>query len=40
MSETRQIDLLDHTWHTDDPWPTYHWLREEAPVYWDEANEL
>lgn len=38
--ESRQIDLLDHTWHTEDPWPTYTWLREEAPVYWDEANEL
>ena len=37
---TREIDLLDHTWHTEDPWPTYTWLREEAPVYWDAQNEL
>jgi len=24
----------------DDPWATYRWLRDNEPVYWDEANGL
>jgi cytochrome P450 family 142 subfamily A polypeptide 1 len=34
-----QIDSLDPRFY-DDPWEGYRWLRNEAPVYWDEANEL
>jgi cytochrome P450 family 142 subfamily A polypeptide 1 len=36
----RAIDLLDGTLYTTDPYPTYAWMREHAPVYWDAANEL
>jgi cytochrome P450 family 142 subfamily A polypeptide 1 len=34
-----QIDVLDPRFY-DDPWEGYRWLRNEAPVYWDEANDL
>ena len=34
------IDLLDGDLYAGDPGPTYAWLRENAPVYWDEDNEL
>jgi cytochrome P450 family 142 subfamily A polypeptide 1 len=40
MSEPRRIDLLDPETHADDPWPLYTWLREEAPLYWDDTNRL
>ena len=36
----RTIDLLDGEFYTTDPYPTYAWMREHAPVYWDAANEL
>ena len=36
----RVIDLLDGTFYTSDPYPTYAWMRDHAPVYWDAANEL
>jgi len=34
------IDLLDGELYVNDPYPTYAWLREHAPVYWDAVNEL
>lgn len=34
------IDLLDGDLYAGDPYPTYTWMRECAPVYWDEQNEL
>jgi cytochrome P450 family 142 subfamily A polypeptide 1 len=34
------IDLLDGHLYVNDPYPTYAWLREHAPVYWDSVNEL
>jgi len=37
---TRSINLLDPDTHSGDPWPLYTWLREEAPLYWDEQSEL
>ena len=37
---TRPIDLLDRALYEGDPDPTYAWLREHAPVCWDELNEL
>ena len=37
---TSDIDLLDGTFYTSDPYPTYAWMREHAPVYWDATNEL
>jgi len=33
------IDINDGRLY-DDPWATYAWLRANAPVYWDGANEL
>jgi cytochrome P450 family 142 subfamily A polypeptide 1 len=33
-------DLLDGTLYAGDPWPVYAWLRANAPVYRDAANEL
>ncbi len=36
----RSIDLLDHALYEADPQPTYAWLRENEPVYWDETNAL
>ena len=38
--ETRTIDLLAPELYAGDPYPTYAWMRANAPVYWDEANEL
>jgi cytochrome P450 family 142 subfamily A polypeptide 1 len=34
------IDLLDAEFHTNDPWAAYAWMRDEAPLYFDEKNEL
>jgi cytochrome P450 family 142 subfamily A polypeptide 1 len=36
----RAIDLLEGDLYISDPYPTYAWLREHAPVYWDAVNEL
>jgi cytochrome P450 family 142 subfamily A polypeptide 1 len=36
----RAIDLLDGDFYVNDPYPTYAWMREHAPVYWDAQNEL
>jgi cholest-4-en-3-one 26-monooxygenase len=33
-------DLMSLDTHTDNPEPLYEWLREEAPLYFDEKNEL
>lgn len=38
--QTREIDLLDGDFYVGDPYPTYAWMRENAPVYWDATNEL
>ena len=34
------VNLLDRALYAGDPEPTYAWLRDHAPVYWDEANRL
>lgn len=34
------LDLLDGEFYVGDPYPTYAWMREHAPCYWDAANEL
>ena len=36
----RVIDLLDGELYAGDPYPTYAWMRDHAPVYWDAQNEL
>lgn len=38
-AQAREIDILDPVLY-DDPWETYRWLRDEAPLYRDEANDL
>ena len=35
-----QPDLLEGTFYTQDPYPTYAWLREHDPVHWDATNRL
>jgi cholest-4-en-3-one 26-monooxygenase len=35
-----RIDLLDGDFYVNDPYTTYAWMREHAPLYWDETNEL
>jgi cytochrome P450 family 142 subfamily A polypeptide 1 len=40
MGDARSFDLLDGDWYVNDPYPDYAWLREHAPAYWDETNEL
>ena len=39
-TETRVIDLLDGEFYVNDPYPTYAWMRANAPAYWDPINEL
>ncbi|MHA7837825.1 MAG: cytochrome P450 [bacterium] len=39
-SRFREIDLLDRRLYEGDPQETYAWLREHAPVYWDETNRI
>jgi cytochrome P450 family 142 subfamily A polypeptide 1 len=34
------LDLLDGEFYVNNPYPTYAWLRENAPFYWDSTNEL
>ena len=36
----RSIDLIDGDFYINDPYTTYAWMRDEAPVYWDSINEL
>lgn len=31
-----EYDPFDPTFYTDDPFGTYRWMRDEAPVYWSE----
>ena len=35
-----EIDLLDGALYVNDPYPTYAWMRANAPAYWDATNEL
>src|SRR5262249_48902261 len=34
------IDLLAGDFYVNNPYPTYAWMREHAPAYWDPINEL
>jgi cytochrome P450 family 142 subfamily A polypeptide 1 len=38
--QERQIDLLDGAFYVSDPYASYAWMREHAPLYWDATNEL
>jgi cytochrome P450 family 142 subfamily A polypeptide 1 len=35
-----QPRLTDSSLYAGDPYPVYRWLRENAPVYWDDASRL
>ena len=39
-SISQAVDLLDGYLYAGDPNPTYAWLRENAPVYWDAFNRI
>jgi cytochrome P450 family 142 subfamily A polypeptide 1 len=34
-----EIDILDPRLY-DDPWEAYRWLRNNAPIWWDDRNQL
>jgi cytochrome P450 family 142 subfamily A polypeptide 1 len=34
------IDLLDGEWYARQPYEQWAWMRENAPVYWDEPNQV
>ena len=34
------IDLLDGHWYAQQPYEQWAWMREHAPAYWDERNEV
>ncbi len=35
-----EIQLLEGEFYAGDPWPRLHWLRENAPVYYDPSSDL
>ncbi|OHV58957.1 cytochrome P450 [Pseudofrankia sp. BMG5.36] len=35
----RRVNVLDPEFYVD-PWDSYRWLRDEAPVFWDPAQKL
>jgi cholest-4-en-3-one 26-monooxygenase len=35
-----EISLMDGRFYADDPHPWFRWMRENAPVYWDEASRV
>ena len=37
---TRKFDLLDGHWYAGQPFADWAWMREHAPAYWDEKNEI
>jgi len=34
------IDLLDGEWYARQPFEQWAWMRDNAPAYWDEANQV
>lgn len=34
------LNILDPYLYAGDPGPAYTWLRDEAPVHWDPANQI
>jgi cytochrome P450 family 142 subfamily A polypeptide 1 len=34
------VNILDPFLYAADPSAVYKWLRDEAPVYWDSANQI
>ena len=35
-----EVRLLDGEWYASRPWQQLRWLRDHAPVYWDESSAL
>nr|MDT0664923.1 hypothetical protein [Micromonospora sp. DSM 115978] len=35
----KTVNVLDPEFYVD-PWESYRWLRDEAPVFWDPAQKL
>jgi cytochrome P450 family 142 subfamily A polypeptide 1 len=35
-----RIDLMDGEFYAGDPFPAYAWMRQHAPAYYDEANDI
>jgi cytochrome P450 family 142 subfamily A polypeptide 1 len=40
LASLADIDVLDPAIYQGDPHPTYRWLREHAPVAWDERHQM
>jgi len=40
VNEVVEVDLLDPSFYAADPYPTYAWLRDHAPVYRDRRNGI
>jgi cholest-4-en-3-one 26-monooxygenase len=42
MADARapHIDLLDGEFYAGDPFPAFAWMRQHAPVYYDEPNDI
>jgi len=40
MTDTLTVDLMSGEFFAGDPYPAFAWMRREAPVYHDEANDL
>src|SRR5205085_3283589 len=38
-SAIARVNVLDPEFYVD-PWESYRWLRDEAPVYWDPVQKL
>ncbi len=40
QGDVRSIDLLDGDWYATEPHADWAWMREHAPVFHDEANDV
>ena len=40
FTSSAPLNILDPFLYASDPYPSYKWLRDEAPVYWDPVNQI
>ncbi len=40
LTEAPEIDLMDGTFYTGDPYRAFAWMRQNAPAYWDEKGQV
>jgi cytochrome P450 family 142 subfamily A polypeptide 1 len=40
MTDTLTVDLMSGEFYADDPYPAFAWMRRNAPVYHDTANDI